>query len=174
MRATNRCLAATLVAGMVLAGGCAGNGQDAGDGPDQVLQVDSITIPPASTIYDPDQLMCVTQFAPATVILRNQHKTEIEGGSPFNDIVMDTVTITYTWDNPAVQTPPQTLDIGGVVGAGKTATISFVPIPSGQFTPAMVGATVSMDMKFNGHMESGEPVVADGGGSLTINPCLGG
>jgi len=159
-------LAASAV--LLLLAGCAGGTLDDGDSADAVLEVENINIPPAQASGDPTTGTCTVTITDVTANLRNKSKSETATTQPFNDIVLSTVEIRYTWDDPALTTPNQIMDIGGTVPAGGTVPVRFTPIPLGEVTAAMAGHTASLDMLFSGVTVAGERVQADGGSTFSI------
>ena len=144
---------------------------DDGDGPNVVLTVEQMTIPIVTAAINQTTLLCVFTVTDATATLKNQPKSAVAGESPFNDVVMESVTISYVWDDPALVTAPRTFPLGGTVSAGGTGTVMFPPIASGDLTPAFEGHTAGLTMVFSGRLVDGTPVTAAGGGSLTVNFC---
>lgn len=144
---------------------------DDGDGPNVVLTVEQMTIPVVTAAVNQATLQCVFTVSDATATLKNQPKSAVAGESPFNDVVMESVTVSYAWDDPALVTAPRTFPLGGTVPAGGTGTVMFPPIASGDLTPAFEGHTAGLTMVFTGRMVDGTPITANGGGSLTVNFC---
>jgi hypothetical protein len=93
---------------------------------------------------------------------------------PFNDIVMRTVDIVYTWSNPALASPPQTVGLGNVtVPAGGSATVTFPPIQSDVINndPAFEGASANLLLTFTGRTIEGTTLRQTAERQLIIELC---
>lgn len=164
-----RNLSSIALLGLLLAG-CNGESPtlDDPDDANSVLEVMTTTIPPANLSGSASDGTCVLTITNASVTLRNKAKSSPAEGQPFNDIEMQSVTIHYTWDNPAIVTPDRTWSLGATVPAEGQQSVTFPPIAFGDTNPSMQGHTVNMFMVFRGIAISGEPVTADGGGHLGV------
>jgi hypothetical protein len=160
-------IAMVLVAGLLTAG-CASNAIDDPDSPNVVVTVQTLTIPPITAAEDPNNAgLCLFTIADATATLRSQPKSEPADNSPFNDTVMESVTIVYTWDDGTPMSPA-TFGISGTVPVGGTASVLFPAVAGGSLTSALAGHTASLALTFRGQTVSGDDVVIPTGGSLTI------
>lgn len=175
MRGTKR-FELKLVA-MVLAmllGSCNPTSLDNGSSADSIFEVFNIpTVPPVTSALDPVN-GCTFTVTSMTVSLRNQGKSALAGETAFNDIIVDNVTLTYTWDHPelGLVTPTRTLSLGGTVPAGGTGTVSFPPLALGDLQLAYGGHSVNIAMLFHGHTVAGKAVSATGGAVLGVNSCV--
>jgi hypothetical protein len=138
------------------------------DDANSVLEVLTITVPPANAGGDISNGNCVVTFGQAAASLANKPKSAVALGSPFNDITLLYMTIHYTWDDPAIVTADRTFSLGGTVPAGGTQTVTFGPVALGDFNGTMQGHTVNLHMVFHGVAVSGEPVSAQAGATLSI------
>jgi hypothetical protein len=154
------------VLGLALLTGCNGGDLDDPDGPNAVMEVETTTVPPARASLTNG--VCSITVSNATSTLRNKAKSEPGTGTPFNDITVQKVTISYLWDDPGIVTPTRTFDLGATIPAGGTASVDYPPIALGDLTGAMVGHTATLEMLFTGTQVSGEVATADGGGTLSI------
>jgi hypothetical protein len=189
------------------AAGCTGNSLDDADSGNVVLEVTQINAPSASgqvtagacsvsgnpclqTSDCPAGEFCqinpTTQGCVApdwTVTLTNVPKTDLGTTSPFNDIVLDSLTLTYTWSNgfpsSAVSTPmfPQN-QLGLTIPASGTTTIKFTPVSQQLLLDleafVAIGGSASADvaMTFAGATYDGEPVAAQAAATLNLANCL--
>ena len=160
-------LLAVAVAPLVLVG-CNGGNVDDPDTSNAVLEVSQMTMSPATLSGDVSDGTCVLTVTNASVTLANKAKSGPAEGEPFNDIVMQSVTIHYTWDDPAIVTPDRTWSLGATIPAGGSAAVGFAPIALGDTSPSMLGHTANLFMTFRGVQVSGEPAVAQGGGTLGV------
>jgi len=162
-------------------GGCAGSGLDDGDSADVVLFVQTLTVPPVTTAPDPSAPgTCVFTVTNATATLLNKPKNAT-AASPFQDIVLQDVVISYQWDDEATPgglTPTRILPLSGTVEVGKTASVQFPPILLGDLTPDRAGHSASLSMTFRGRTVEGRPVSSPPSGTagtaLGVNSCLAG
>ena len=141
------------------------------DDPDDantVLEVSTITVPPANATGDISNGNCVVTFGQSTATLANKPKSAVAIGSPFNDITMLYVTIHYTWDDPAIVTADRTFSLGGTIPVGGQQAVTFGAVALGDFNGTMQGHTVNMHMVFHGIAVSGEPVSAQAGATMSI------
>jgi hypothetical protein len=174
MRAIHRFGLKLLAAGLLLPIlSCASGDYDSGDQAGVVLQVQQIPlIPEIQTSFDATSSTCQFTVTNLSVSLKNAPKGT-SAASPGSDIILDTVTLTYVWDNPALTTPSRSFAIGGTVPVGGTTTASFPPIAAGDLSPTRSGHTVtSLGMVFRGHTVAGDAVTAVGsGGSFNVKQC---
>ena len=174
MRASYRTLATLLAAVMTLGlAGCADGDLDDADGPDSVLEVETVNLQPADGTVDPVTLTCGITITDARVNLRNRAKSAGATVVPFNDIVMETVTIDYRWDDLALSTPQTIMDIGGTVPAQGSLAVTFPPILLGNVDCSYLGHSANLNMTFTGRQVSGARANADGGGVFSINVSAG-
>ena len=179
MRGTNRFALALLVVGIVVPGlSCNGTSLDSGDAADVVLEVQTIPqIPPIQATFDAASGTCLYTVAPINVTLENRPLSASAANSrPFNDIVAQTVTLTYTWvPESGIVTPPRTMDIGGTVPVGGTVAVSFPPITLDDLLAYNLSGhtATNVTMIFRGRTVDGNNMVAEGrGGAMSINSCV--
>ena len=114
------------------------------------------------------------QFSESLGLKRARHPQLVLDAVPViaNDVVLETVTITYTWDDPALTTPTRTFAISGTIPAGGTGDVTFQPIALGDLTVGTFdGHSANMDMLFMGRTAAGGEVPTFAGGLLTIDSC---
>jgi hypothetical protein len=173
MRTNTKILARTII--LAAAGWIAACNGHTDKEPDVVLEVGTLTIPPitAST----QNGVCTFTITNATATLNNKPKNHLADTSPFNDIVMSNVDISYVWDDPlAATTPVQVFGIGATIPAGGSggATFSVVnnEVLQSAANPPRDGHTASLVLTFHGTTVSGQPVQATSGGSVLVNSCV--
>jgi hypothetical protein len=170
MRGKNRWIVTLLVAGMVAGlSGCAGGGLDSRDVANVVLTVDQIPqIPPITASGDP----CVFTVTAFQATLANQPKNEL-AASPFSDIRMETVTISYRWDDAALSTPTWIQNVAGTIPVGGTQTVAVTPIQLGMLEGAYAGHTADLTLIFRGRTVDNKPVEAAALGiALSVSSCI--
>jgi hypothetical protein len=175
MRKYTKLLACTV--GLAAAGWFAGCNSTIDSEPNVVLEVQTVTIPPITSSQDGTGGNCTYTLTPSTATFKNLPKNQFAGTSPFNDIVLQYVDISYVWDDGATTNPIQP-GIGGTVPAGGTQSIQFsviafadlgltqLPDPVGN---GRAGHSASLAMTFHGKTVSGEPVSA--GSTLQVSSC---
>ena len=116
MRKTTQYLALFLVAAAgTWFAGCNSTIDDS-DGPNVVLEVENLTIPPVTATQDSTGL-CTFTLAPATASFKNKPKNAGASESPFNDIILQSLDIAYFWDDGAGAPASATSGLGGSVPA---------------------------------------------------------
>lgn len=157
---------------LVVAVSCTGNALDDGGSANVVLQVQEVTIPPVQSQPDPVGGGCVFLLTEATATLNNVPKSDFEEGSPFADIIITSLTISYVWDDPAITTPPYTTSERVVIPVDGTNQVKFLAIPLTELDVTKEGHSAELTMLFRGHTEAGSAVEAVGGGVLIVNSCI--
>jgi len=116
----------------------------------------------------PPEPCTITEWS---VTMENEALNPNGEASPYNDIEVLNVAISYVWAT-GDQTPTRHVDIGKVIEAGSTGSVSFFPI-----TPAdLVADNTSVELKFtfNAQTISGHHPVSVFGGqgdTLIIENC---
>lgn len=110
-----------------------------------------------------------------TLQLKNQPKNSLAVTSPFNDIVVTTIVVSYTW-SAGLDTNDLVIPVAGVVvpANGGTADVPFVPVQVGDLTPvsAFAGQSAVLTFTVYGRTVDGKDVSAvQGGAVLNINSC---
>ncbi|MDX1390084.1 MAG: hypothetical protein R3344_12895 [Acidobacteriota bacterium] len=165
----NKLWVALVMGAVFLAVSCASGNLD--EGADVVVTVQQMTIPPVAGAGDGGG-GCVFTVTDATAQLESQPKSEPANTSPFNDTVINSVTISYTWDDLALVTPTRTFEVSGTVPVGGSASIMFPPIAAGDLSAAFSAHTATLSITFNGSTVSGDAVTVPAGGNLTVNACI--
>jgi hypothetical protein len=174
MRKYTKLLARTVV--LAAAGWFAGCNSTIDNEPNVVLEVQTLTISPVTVQQDSVLNTCTYTITAANATFKNLPKNQYAGTSPFNDIVLQSVDISYVWDdNPAVITPTRTTGLGGAVPAGGSATAQFSVVANGDLEAnppfGRAGHTAALWMTFHGQTVSGDAVSTATGGTLQVNSC---
>ena len=164
---------------IAVAGWFAGCNSTVDNSPNVVLEVQTITIAPITSSQNGTGGTCTYTLTPATASFKNLPKNQYSGTSPFNDIVLQYVDISYVWDDGAPTTPVSP-GIGGTVPAGGTQSIQFsvisnaalgytqLPDPVGN---GRAGHSASLAMVFHGTTVAGDAVSATAGATLQVGSC---
>lgn len=161
-----------LAAGLLLmTASCTGNSLDDGDSANVVLQVAQIEMVPITcTVVGGLDTFTITE---ATATLNNVPKTEDAITSPFNDILVESLTISYDWDDGFAMAP-FTTTVRVVVPANGANTVEYLPMTlQTLLNSARDGHSAEVTIEFRGHAEDGEAVFARGGGPLVVERCVG-
>ena len=172
MRKHTKILAGTVV--LAAAGWFAGCNGTIDKEPNVVLEVETLTIPPITSSQDSTSGTCTYTITAANGTFKNKPKNQFAGTSPFNDIVLQSVNVTYVWDDGEPQAPA-TAGLGGSVPADGSGTAQFSVISNQALgnTGALgrAGHTATLGLTFNGITVSGDAVSASTGGTLQVNSC---
>ena len=108
-----------------------------------------------------------------TATLASALKNELADASPFNDISMSNVEITYDFESVADPEPYNT-GLTGVIPPGGTAQVVFKPITDGRLA-AVVDAdearTADVTLVFTGRTEEGSRITRTTRAQLFIEAC---
>jgi len=150
---------------------CAGDGYDAGDSADVVLQVQNMTVPPINAQLDATTQICTFTVTESIATLNNVPKSAGEVFSPANDVLVTSLTITYQWDD-GFNMAPYVTSPRVVVPAGGTGQIRFIAAPLTQLLgTGRDGHSADMTIVFDGTTEAGDNLQAVGGAALIVNSC---
>lgn len=147
------------------------------DGPDSadvVMEIRSITSTPITSVPSTaDPTSCVFTITQWTMSVFNLPKNELAITSPYNDVQLDYIEISYDWNNAAITTPTWISPMGGVIPANGAASVSFYPIAADELDPAMAGNAAGISIRLVGHTGAGtgEEVVATSAAQLATNSC---
>jgi len=164
---------------LAAAGWFAGCNSTIDNEPNVVLEVQNLTITPVTAAADGPNGTCTFTITLATGTFKNLPKNQYAGTSPFNDIILKSVNISYVWDDGVAQSAISA-GLGGSVPAGGTGTSQFLAISNQALTvdgpndPAgtgRAGHSASLGLTFNGITVSGDAVSTSTGGTLQVNSC---
>ncbi len=165
-----------VAAALVAAAACTSGALDEGESADVVLQVQQVTIPPVQGQSD-GAGGCVFTVTESTATLAVAPKSGVaQASSPFNDVLVESLTISYAWDDPALDplTPPVTTSPRVVIPVDGTNQVRFLAVQAGVLDASFEGRSAELTLLFAGRTGDGKAVQALGGGSLVVHACLGG
>jgi len=177
MRKTTRILARTVV--LAAAGWFASCNGTIDKGPNVILEVETLTIPPITSSANGTGGSCTYMVTAANGTFKNKPKNQFAETSPFNDIILQNLVVTYVWDDGVAQ-PPVVAGLGGAVPANGSASAQFSVVSNaalivdGPNDPAgtgRAGHTASLGLTFNGTTVSGDAVSTTTGATLQVNSC---
>ena len=145
---------------ILMAGGC-NSAVDDGD-TSVILQV-TVTESPAITGQD-EGGVCNFTITEWSADFANQPKNSSAVTSPYNDIIVRSWIVSYSWPGNAGIVPPpdRLLPVPGTVPANGQQSITFSPILFDDLTSAMAGTSAIMTMTVDAVTQTGYPL------SLTI------
>jgi hypothetical protein len=140
--------------------------------PNVVLEVDTVMIAPITGAIDSTTGTCAFTVTNATATFKNKPKNALAEASPFNDIILQSVTVSYVWGGGQILTN-KVFGLGGTVPANGSSSGSFSVINANDLISASPngGDTASLTMVFRGVTVSGDDVSVTTGGTLTVNTC---
>ncbi|MDH3629080.1 MAG: hypothetical protein OEV00_08970 [Acidobacteriota bacterium] len=164
-------LLATVLIGAV---SCTSDSLDDGDSADVVLEISVFDAPAVSASLDQMTLVCTFTINDWQVSFENLPKNgSADDSSPFNDIVVQDVAITYNWIDPANATPSRTFGLGGVaVPVGEQIQATFTPIAFDDLTLAISGSTANLQMVFRAVTVEGTQMFIGVTKQLNIEGCI--
>jgi hypothetical protein len=166
---TKRILALSALVALAALTSCNGDIDDP-DGPNVFLEAENLVIPPVTAATDETTGACTFTLTNSNATFRNKPKNEAGATSPFNDIVLESVLVSYDWGVGGAPLPDAQFGIGGVVPANGTAPAQFSVISANALIP-YEGQSAGLTLTFLGHTISGEPVAFTTGGSLNVSVC---
>ena len=176
MSERNRRFMMLLLAGlMVAAAGCPENSLlDDEDSAPVVLEIQVLTSPGVTAAPDTvagclSPIFTVTEWS-ATA--GNLPKTSGAISSPFNDIDLRDVTITYTCDAGLTCPPTRLFGLTGTVPANGSVGFTYPPIFLQDVNTTLEGTTLNLDMVFRAETISGESITYVSAAVLQIASCL--
>jgi hypothetical protein len=205
MRSLTRWWIVPAATALVLAGACTSNTLDDADSANVVLQVENLENPvvtgnvqlgvcansgaqcldtddcdpndPADDcVIDPSGTEC--QISEWNATLANEPKTALAVDSPFSDIVLQDVTLEYTWHNGFVMSGgnSRVIPLSGTIQPNTTQQVGFLPISAEDLTDLRAAfpaqeRSANVQMTFRGRVEDGEAVTVTAGGQLFVEAC---
>ena len=155
--------------------GCNTNIDDPKSAP-VVMEVRNVQIPPITASLDATTGLCTVTLTNGTATVVDSPKNGEAITSPFNDIVLKGVTITYVWDDGLGNPGPVTYGVAGSVPANGTATAQFAFISQTDLSQAggRFGHNAALVMTFFGSVVEGAPVSVTTGGTIVVGSCAAG
>lgn len=145
---------------------------DKASGPNVVLEVENVTIPPVNATVDATTGTCTVTLTNSTATFKNKPKNSLGSTSPFNDIILKDVIVTYIWDDNAGVAGPTVFGVGGSVAANGSSTAQFGVVTIGDITgTSRFGHSATLTLTFEGETVSGEPIQVVTGGTLSVGSC---
>jgi hypothetical protein len=161
---------------LVVATGCPEDSDlDDEDGPQVVFEAAILSTPSVTASQDPILMSCaspvflVTEWsATANNLPKNSNATT----SPFNDIELTDMTMTYTCPGVGPCPPQRTQGLTGTVPANGSISFTFLPIFLQDVSAGLQGSTINVDMVIRARAVSGETFSYRTGAALAIDSCI--
>ena len=131
MRKHTKIIAQTVV--LAAAGWFAGCNGTIDNEPNVVLELETLTVPPVTSSANGTNGACTYTVTVANGTFKNKPKNQFAGTSPFNDIILQNVNISYTWDDGVAQIPV-TAGLGGSVPANGSTSTQFTVVSNAALT----------------------------------------
>ena len=147
------------------------SGLDDPDGPNVVLEAENLVIPPVNGTTDTTSGICTFNVTNANATFRNRPKNEAGATSPFNDVVLLSVHVSYDWGPGNAPQADADFGLGGTVPANGTATAQFAVV-GGNDLILHEGQVASLILTFSGRTVSGEAISTTTGSTLAVGTCL--
>jgi len=148
------------------------------DEPNVVLEIETLTSPPVSGSINTVTGECIFTIVNASALFKNKPKNALAGSSvaPFNDIVLQRVSIDYVWDDGAALSGV-IFGVSGTVPSGGQVASQFPLVNATVLNSGVTprdGHTAQLSITAYGMTVAGEPVVGRPftGGNLSINSCI--
>ena len=176
MNKPNRLESIALLALLLALAGCTTDGSvdDADSAPVQ-LEIQIQENPPVEAQQDPN-FGCLFEVREWTATAFNIPKNAEAITEPFNDIVLQDVSILYIWDppDPAGFAPPipRVVPLTGTVPVGGSVSFSYTPIFLDDVSSSLEGRTAALSMTFRARTVAGESITLVTGDTLSVNACV--
>jgi len=165
-------LALATVLSLVLAS-CASGPIDDPSGAAVYLEVEITDSPSITGQFQ--QGVCVIQITEWGADFINLPKNSSATTSPYNDVIVEDIDISYAWPGaPSVTVPPdRTIPSPGTVPADSSQSINFEPILLQDLTADMLGTTGILTMSINARTPVNDRIRVQIGEALIIEQCQG-
>lgn len=175
MKALKILILAGTVVGLTVLSGCNSGNIDSPDSAPVELEVSSLINAPitAESAGGGGGGGCTFEVVDWTVSFLNLPKNSQAVTSPFNDLIVDSVTIDYSWNSPGT-TPQRTVGLGGIaVPVSGTGTATFSPITFEDLFAVTTtgGVTANLTLTFNARTIEGTTVRYTTGRQLLVESC---
>lgn len=122
---------------------------------------------------DPTAATCIITEWSAT--LANAPKSALATESPFSDIALTDVTVSYEWLNGFVM-DPFTVALSGSIEPSATRIVKFFPMSSEDLAALraafpLVARSANVTLRFRGKVENGDDVERTAGAQLFVEAC---
>jgi len=164
-----------LAAVLLVAASCTNDALDNGTGADVVLEVVNLDNPAvtAQQAQAGGGGSCTLLVEDWTASIQASPKNSLAGATPFNDLTLHTVTVTYAWIDPTIVTPTRVIGLGdATVPAGGTAAVTFAPIAFDDLTDVMQGHTANLSLVFDATTVEGTHVRSTVQRQLFVEICV--
>lgn len=152
--------------------GCVSGDADDPSGPDVELQVVITESPPVSA--QDQEGVCEMRITEWTVSFTNVPKNALANTSPWNDVEIESITITYDFPDVPAFVTTRTIPTPGTVAAEGTQTIKFEPILFQDLTdnPGLLGVSGILTLSVRARTTDNIVIWKTIGEVLNIEQCL--
>jgi len=168
-----------LAAVLLAAAACTGNELDDASSPDVVIEVMTLENSPVTAQQAEGGEGCTLEVMDWTATIESIPKNSLGGTTPYNDVVMPSVIITYyDHDDNDRTTPlfgPRVVGLGDVtIPAGASNTVSFAPISFQDLEGVTLGSTLNLVLTFQAITVEGTTIRDTVDRQLFIEECAAG
>jgi len=172
MLSSKKYLIPLLAAVLLVTASCTNDALDDGSGADVVLEIVNLENPAITAQQAGGAGGCTLLVEDWTALIGAAPKNPLGGTTPFNDLTLHTVTITYNWIEPAITTPTSIVGLGETtIPAGGVAAVTFAPIAFDHLTAAMQGHTSNLVLVFDATTVEGTRVRSTVQRQLFVEVC---
>lgn len=160
MLKTNKYFMPILAAVLLVTASCTNDALDDGGSADVVLEVINLDNPAVTAQQSQaGGGECTLMVEDWTASIQAAPKNGLAGTSPFNDLTLHTVTITYNWLDPGIITPTRVVGLGDTtIPADGASSVTFAPISFDDLTVGMQGHTANLVLVFDATTVEGSSV----------------
>ncbi len=156
----------------VAVAGCTDSNVDDADSAPVVFEVSVLGKPPVQATLDQATGNCVFVVTDWTATALNVPKNGTAITSPFNDIELLDMTVSYTCVSGQSCPPDRTFGITGTVPANGSVGFIFPPILLDDLDVTQAGTTLLMDMTFRSTTVAGDNITYFSSDTLPIAACI--
>jgi hypothetical protein len=161
-----------LAAVLLVSASCSNDALDDGSGADVVLEVLSLDNPAVTAQVAGGGGLCTLQVEDWTASMQAAPKNPLGGATPFNDLILHTVTITYNWIDDGISTDPAIIGLGNAtIPANGIGSVTFAPISFDDLSAAMQGHTSNLILVFDATTVEGTHVRSTVQRQLFVEVC---
>jgi hypothetical protein len=162
-----------LAAVLLVTASCTSDALDDGGSADVVLEIISLENPAVTAQQAGAGGLCTLQVEDWTASAQAVPKNSLAGSSPFNDLTLHTVTITYNWIDPGITTPTRVVGLGdATIPTAGVNSVTFAPISFDDLDIGLQGHTANLVMVFDATTVEGSAVRATVQRQLFVEVCV--
>ena len=139
----------------------------------------SLTVCASAADCDVGQGLCEAEGASfgvedwsASLLVAPKNVLSGSDSAPFNDVILQTVRITYDWLDSSLSTPTRTVGLGNTtIPAGGTSSVIFAPVAFDDLSLDLAGRTANLTLEFTAKTVEGTTITDTAGRQLFVESC---